>query len=71
MLTTSEQFVLTVFRQFLVTPGQMLCFDGPNFKKYKAALQQLTEKGFLIKEKFDGGYSLTQAGFVAMKNCKR
>jgi hypothetical protein len=70
MLTSSERSVLCVFRQYLITPGQMLCFDGPEFKKHKTALRILTEKGFLVKERFDGGYSLTHAGFTAMKACK-
>jgi hypothetical protein len=48
----------------------MLCFDGPEFRKHKPALRLLTEKGFLVKEKFDGGYSLTHTGFAAMKTCK-
>jgi hypothetical protein len=70
MLSNSERSVLVVFRQYLITPGQMLCFDGPEFRKHKPALRVLTEKGFLVKEKFDGGYSLTHAGFAAMKSCK-
>ncbi len=48
----------------------MLCFHGPNLSKYRAALQQLTEKQFLVKEQFKGAYSLTHAGFAAMKECR-
>ncbi len=69
MLTKSEQRVLRTFRNFLVTPGQMLCFHGPELKKYRTALNELTEKEFLVKEQFRGGYSLTRAGFHAMKTC--
>ncbi|MFV2068665.1 MAG: hypothetical protein ACC645_16970 [Pirellulales bacterium] len=69
LLSASERRVLRDFRQFLVTPGQMLCFYGPNLAKYKTALQHLTDKEFLVKEQFNGGYSLTQAGFAAMKEC--
>ena len=47
----------------------MLCFYDPNLRKYKAALQLLTEKELLVKEQFKGGYSLTPAGFAAMKEC--
>ena len=65
-----EESVLAVFRKFLVTPGEMLCFYGPDLKKYKVALQQLTDKGMLVKESFNGGYSLTQAGYAAMKECE-
>lgn len=50
-----------------MTPGQMLCFYGQNLKQANAALQQLVEKDLIIKEKFKGGYSLTAAGFTAMK----
>ena len=48
----------------------MLCFYGPNLKKFRPALAQLTEKEFLVKEEFKGGYSLTRAGFAAMKSCE-
>ncbi len=69
MLTTAEQRVLQTFRRFLVAPGQMLCFNGPNLSQHQAALQRLTDKELLIKEQFKGAYSLTQAGFVAMNDC--
>ena len=69
MLTPSEKKVLRTFRQFLVTPGRMLCFFGPNLEKHKTALLQLTKKDFLIKEEFKGAYSLTRAGYDAMKAC--
>lgn len=67
MLTTSEQRVLQTFRKFLITPGQMLCFCGPTLKKHRSALKQLTDKEMLVKEQFEGGYSLTASGFAAMK----
>ncbi len=66
MLTVGEQRVLNTFRKFLMTPGRMLCFYGPNLKQNRAALQQLTDKDFLVREQFEGGYSLTKAGFTAM-----
>jgi hypothetical protein len=53
----------------MITPGQMLCFYGPSLKQNKTALQQLTDKEFLIKERFKGGYSLTRDGFDAMRTC--
>ena len=49
----------------------MLCFFGPNLEKHKGALQRLTEKDFLVKEQFKGAYSLTDAGFEAMKTCDK
>ncbi|MDP7020667.1 MAG: hypothetical protein QGG36_33080 [Pirellulaceae bacterium] len=69
MLSPSEKSVLRTFRQFLLTPGKMLCFFGPNLEKHKAALQKLTDKDFLVKEDFKGAYSLTPAGFELMKTC--
>lgn len=67
MLTPAEQRALQTFRQFLMGPGQMLCFAGPNLERHRAALKQLTEKDFVVKEQFKGGYSLTETGFAAMK----
>ena len=69
-MSKSEQHVLRTFRQFLVTPGQMLCFYGPDLKKHGSALQTMTDKKWLIKETFLGGYSLTNAGFAAMHECE-
>ena len=70
LLSTSEQRVLLTFQQFLMTPGQMLCFYGPDLKRHKGTLRQMTGKGLLVEEAFRGGYSLTEAGFAAMKECK-
>ena len=70
MLSKSEQRVFRAFRQYLMTPGQMLCFSGPDLKRDLETLDLLTEKKMLVKEKFEGGYSLTRAGFVAMKECE-
>ena len=69
MLSSSENSALRTFRQYQVTPGRMLCFYGPNLEKHEAALQQLTKKDLLVQEDFNGAYSLTDAGFEAMKIC--
>jgi hypothetical protein len=53
-----------------MTPGQMLCFSGSSLKQDEGILQLLTDKDLLVKEDFKGGYSLTRAGFAAMKECK-
>ena len=53
-----------------MTPGQMLCFSGPSLKQDKAVLELLTDKELLVREEFKGGYSLTRAGFAAMKDCR-
>lgn len=68
MLSTSEQSVLKVFRQFRIQQGEMLCFQGPLWEKHKVSLRQLTERDFLFQETFKGGYSLTKTGFAAMKS---
>ncbi len=70
MFSPSERRVLKAFRQFRVNTGEMLCFYGPDLSKNKEALRQMIGKGLLVKEKFKGGYSLTPAGFAAMKHCK-
>ena len=69
LLSPSEKTVLRTFQQYLVTPGNMLCFFGPNLEKHKAAFRGLTEKDLLVKEHFKGSYSMTRAGFEAMKAC--
>ena len=52
-----------------MTPGKMLCFSGPDLERDREALNLMTDKKLLVKEKFKGGYSLTPAGFEAMKDC--
>ena len=53
-----------------MNPSQMLCFSGPNLKQNKATLELLTDKELLVREDFNGGYSLTQTGFAAMNDCE-
>jgi hypothetical protein len=69
LLSSAEQRVLEKFRKFQMTPGQMLCFSGPDLKRHKRTLKHLADKDLVVEEKFRGGYSLTQAGFAAMKDC--
>ena len=71
MLSNSEQRVLIMFHEYLMTPGRMLCFSGPNLDRYMVDLNRMTDRKLLVKEKFRGGYSLTKAGFAAMKDCIR
>jgi hypothetical protein len=66
LLTNSQQSLLSVFREYLMGPGEMLCFTGPTLAQHREALSQLTAQGLLVKEKFRGGYSLTREGFEAM-----
>jgi len=70
VLTKPERRVLGVFGEYLMRPGLMLCFSGPSYKRDSAALDLLTEKKLLVKEKFEGGYSLTPSGYAAMKECR-
>lgn len=69
LLTPAEQRVLKAFRQFLMTPGKMLCFHGPTLKQYGPALKTLIRKEMLVEETFKGGYSLTKEGYTAMRSC--
>jgi hypothetical protein len=62
--------VLRSFRRFLIIPGRMLCFSGPNLERDKATLTDMTNKELLVKERFKGGYSLTRTGFAAMNDCE-
>jgi hypothetical protein len=66
-MSTSDQRVLDVFRAYQVMPGQMLCFHGANLEKHGESLRRLAAQGLLSKERFAGGYSLTSAGFAAMR----
>jgi hypothetical protein len=70
-LSTLDQSALTRFRDYLIQPGEMLCFDGPTLDQHRASLQQLTAEGLLTKESFKCGYSLTPAGFAAMQTSRR
>ena len=69
-LSNKETAVLDVFRMYLMSPGKMLCFTTPQLKSFKKPLALLTDKGLLVEEDFSGGYSLTENGFVAMKECE-
>ncbi len=68
LLSTAEKKVLKTFREYQITPGQMLCFSGPNLDQHLAALELMSDKELLVKEKFRGGYSLTQSGFQAVQH---
>ncbi len=67
-LSLSEQAVLSVFRKYLMSPGKMLCFSHSELEAFDESLTQLTDKGLLAEESFQGGYSLTEAGFAAMRD---
>ncbi|MHB8899645.1 MAG: hypothetical protein ACYC6Y_12935 [Thermoguttaceae bacterium] len=69
VLSRSEQAVLGVFRDYLMSPGKMLCFSSAGLQAFRMSLARLSEKGFLVPETFRGAYTLTETGFAAMKDC--
>ncbi len=69
-LSPEEDSVLGVFRKYLMTPRKMLCFSKADIEVYKKPLAKLTTKGLLIAEKYQGGYSLTEDGFAAMRHAE-
>lgn len=62
-----ETRVLRLFRRFLMAPGQMLCLTSADEVCLMPALERLIRSGFLISEKFNGSYSLTEEGYHLMK----
>ncbi|QDV73294.1 hypothetical protein [Botrimarina mediterranea] len=70
MLTNSEQKALGQFREYLMTPNQMLCFSGPSLDTNRAALESLADKDLLARERPKGAYSLTNRGYSAMRSCR-
>ena len=68
MLSLNDQLVLDVFRRYLVTPGEMLCFHGKWLEEHGESLRHLTAIKLITKEHFKGGYSLTDAGYTAIHN---
>ncbi|RCS43902.1 hypothetical protein DTL42_18080 [Bremerella cremea] len=68
MLSISEVSVLRTFRKFYMEPGEMLCFNGVDLATKTPALDSLVNKDFLIREKFNGAFSLTRAGYVKMRH---
>lgn len=66
-LKPNEERALGEFSAYLMTPSRMLCFSGPELEKHGAALETLSDKDLLIREKPRGAYSLTPSGYSAMK----
>lgn len=66
-LAADEQAVLDVFQAYMVSSGEMLCFHGPLREVHADPLQRLIEQKLLVKERFKDGYSLTDAGYAAMR----
>ena len=70
LLSVEEHSVLIHFREYLMTPGKMLCISGSDLENFNTPLAQLSDKGLLVAESFRGGYSLTEAGFAAMQDAE-
>ena len=66
-LSPAERKILLAFREYLMTPGEMLCFGLQDLNAVGAPLDTLTDRGLLVAERFRGGYSLTETGFAAMQ----
>ncbi|MEN1680369.1 MAG: hypothetical protein AAGJ46_12320 [Planctomycetota bacterium] len=63
----AETRALKTFAAFMMSPNQMLCFSGPELEKHRAALETLSDKELLTREKRAGAYSLTRSGYEEMK----
>jgi len=67
-LTAAEKAVLSIFRKYLMTPGKMLCLGSADLAAHHQSIGKLIGKDLLVAERYRGGYSLTSAGYRAMKN---
>lgn len=65
-LSTGEEKVLKIFRQYLMTPGQMLCLSNVGIDSMQLILSSMTESGLIVPDDFKGAYSLTRTGYEAM-----
>ncbi|GAA4422425.1 hypothetical protein GCM10023155_06050 [Bremerella cremea] len=59
--------MLRTFRKFYMEPGEMLCFNGIDLDTKTPALNSLVAKRFLIRERFNGAFSLTTTGYAQMR----
>jgi hypothetical protein len=50
VLTATEEAILRVFQQFLVTPGEMLCLHGKWLEEHATPISRLTESKLVTKE---------------------
>lgn len=65
-VSVGEAKVLTLFRKYLMTPGQMLCLNSNDLESLGEALEKMVADGLLVPESMKGGYALTRKGFEAM-----
>ena len=68
-MTANECAVLVFFRQYLIQPDEMLCFNAGDLKlppdRFQATMHSLMQRGFVIKERPQQAYSLTKQGYWA------
>ena len=69
-MPSKEKVVLNTFREYLMTPGKMLCLSSLDRDAYRTTLANLVAKKLLVAEQFRDGYSLTDTGFAAMMDCQ-
>lgn len=66
-ITEDETRVFQIFSRYLMTAGKMLCLSGNELDAHRQSLNNLVSSGMLVAETFQGGYSLTEEGFDAMR----
>jgi hypothetical protein len=63
----TELDILKIFRAYEVTAHQMLffqtAFTAPESRKFTGAMQSMIDRGWVVKERRQGAYSLTPRGY--------
>jgi hypothetical protein len=66
-ISGAELDILKIFRAYAVKEQQMLFFPTnftkPQSRTFTAAMQSMIERGWVIKERRQGAYSLTSLGY--------
>ena len=62
-----EEAVLSIFRNYRVTPYQMLFLSAMQDTELQRPMSRLIEKGWVAREKPRHAYHLTPAGYEAMR----
>ena len=62
-MTDAEKKVMRIFQFYGVAPYQMLCLNGTVQQDLHVPLDQLIEKGFIVREAHHGAYHLTPTGY--------
>ncbi|HEX7379891.1 MAG TPA: hypothetical protein VF278_22400 [Pirellulales bacterium] len=67
-MTTAELKVMEIFRFYSVAPYQMLCLDSKVQHELRAPLDQLVQRGLIVREDRHNAYHLTMSGYDAVKS---